>query len=168
VNKSTQQGFTLIELIVVLVVLAVLAATLFPRSVEIADEAHRTSVQGTAGAYASAVILARSQWTAKGASGATENLAGFGRGNLNVSDQGWAVSVNGSTDPGSITAQDCVDLWDALLQSSGTRLSLSAGEGVEYQVSLSGGLCRYSYLKNDAGHFFEYDPEEGEVVTNLN
>ncbi|WP_275983098.1 type II secretion system protein [Propionivibrio soli] len=48
--KSKQQGFTLIELVVVIVILGILAATALPRFVDLTGDARTAAVQGFAGA----------------------------------------------------------------------------------------------------------------------
>lgn len=51
--KKMQSGFTLIELIAVIVILGILAATAVPRFISLQDDASFAAMQGVAGALAS-------------------------------------------------------------------------------------------------------------------
>jgi len=70
-SNVKQAGFTLVELIVVIVVLGILAATALPKFVNVSQDARRASVEGITGALRSSVSLVQAKYYATGNTTAT-------------------------------------------------------------------------------------------------
>jgi len=164
-NKNV--GFTLIELVVVIAILSILSVVALPKFTEISDGAHRASVESAGGALVSAVSLVRAQWLANGTRTAITDLPGYGEPNnvIDVSLDGWATGVNGNTSATAMTAAECNSLWEELITSYS--LTASTAVGSDYLTTINSGDCRYTYQATADGHNIEYDPETGDIHTEL-
>lgn len=74
INK--QAGFTLIELIMVIVILGVLSAFALPRFADLGGQAREATINGAAGSMKAAANISHAQWLAVGGSPATVTLEG--------------------------------------------------------------------------------------------
>lgn len=89
---SKQKGFTLIELVVVIVILGLLAATALPRFINLTGDAREASVMGVAGGLRSAAALARAHVMVNGSSGGNISMDGV---NVAVNASGYPTNATG-------------------------------------------------------------------------
>ncbi|CAG0996290.1 Fimbrial protein [Rhodocyclaceae bacterium] len=124
-----QQGFTLIELIVVIVILGILAATALPRFVSFQGDAAQAAVQGVAGAVTSASTINYSTFQISSAratalNGATacntlitSTRTGLVGGNLPT---GYNIATGGEADCSSAASGDTRSCTITTTQGSAT------------------------------------------------
>ncbi|MGI2173858.1 pilin [Shewanella ulleungensis] len=135
--KLKQQGFSLIELVIVIVILGLLAATAIPRFLNVTDDAEDASVDGVAGGLATAVSFVRAQWEVDG------------RRNTSVVLDGTTISLDtrfgfptGTTNT-SATAMNttrCQEVFDSVLQNAPRNVLVNQdASDVRYTVSVQGG-----------------------------
>ncbi|MGO1296879.1 MAG: prepilin-type N-terminal cleavage/methylation domain-containing protein [Vibrio sp.] len=183
--NSYRKGFSLIELVVVIVVIGLLAVVALPRFINVTDEAKKSSIQGVAGGFATAVLSARAQWEAEARPQVQEHNAvnydgvelwlteSDNAGQSNRGSDGYPLAINdGNAYPSGLTDSTCAALMANLLQNppdvaQGTVNPQETSVQYSRQADSSANTCTYTQLAGGTAHQFVYSLATGQVQVNL-
>lgn len=120
-----QKGFTLVELVVVIVILGILSAVAVPRFVNMQNEAKQAALEGARGAVKAAVGLVHAKWLVGGAD-ATVTTVDVEGGTVAVDTYGYPTAA----DDGIMIAAGLTDDFEIDGSGNITRDGETAGTGI--------------------------------------
>lgn len=189
-------GFTLIELVIVVVILGFLAVTAIPKFLDLTEQAKQANIEGMAGGFATGISLARAQWEAEARP--TENSVNrvdydgvelflTTPGSNNAIRPGYPTGYDADNPTGAnMDTTACIEVWQGILAQPPTVTDdiaiLNSDSSINYFVIVDNNLCGYflreTLVQGDNGIFsaptddtvgnnFFYNNANSSVVVNI-
>ena len=139
---SHSKGFTLIEVMIVIVLIGILSATALPKFSNLTVQARNSANDGVAAAFSSAVNQVHSGWVALNSPSTVPLITGGVTNNIPVNSSGW---------PDAGSDDECASLFSTLIGAS-SGVVATAGTGCTgsigvpcYNATAGANSCLFIY-----------------------
>ena len=135
-NRDNQKGFTIVELVVVIIILGILAATALPRFIDISDEAHSSAVDAVVGGLKSAQGMTHAKWMAQNKPTS-----------VTINGNAHATTAAGYVVSGA-SATTCYNVFVDMIENSVSVVSSAAQsytDTADWHADGTGDVCTYTY-----------------------
>ncbi len=155
-NKNKVLGFTLIELISVIVLLGILAVTALPKFINLSVDANISVTKSTMSSFYSSARQINLKWIAKGRPSS-----------VTVAGNSVLISAEGFPDRPTADSSGCLVLWQQIMDSPINIVEYPGAVAVsEWSALRFGPACVYinhngSVFLNTETPFFSYFPSTG-------
>lgn len=176
------KGFTLIELVTVIVILGILSVTALPRFMNLTQDAHDSVAITAFSSFENAVDLYQSCWLVKSSQGHVKDLKCFGAGDIDSTVTGFPLGQDTDlygNEGTELAGQFCAELWQGLLEQD-FKIAMHADSAfggdndIVYwfygdEISKPDTYCYFNYISDNPAKGQEnwqmrYYPGTGEVT----
>ncbi len=168
-RRGLQQGFNLLELVVVFVLVGVLAATAVGYYAKLMRDAEKTGLMSVARQFSAVVSGLHAQWFVNRVNGQALSPLLLEDQSIAMNEFGWPVSANTSAKGNGArhTAEQCEQLWHAFSRFIvPASIEGKTARGSErFHISLpQTWVCRFELVKKaQNSYYFDYNLRTGLV-----